>query len=705
MRTATAWSRRLGILGAAACAGALAQACESSDSTAEDGTTDATGCLLDSSTNATSALPVTAGQKLQGTICPRGDHDWYAFDVPAGSNLLDVSASYSGSLTKVKLFARLYGADGVTPIASGQIDDTTPATGTTSLSSTLRVAQPGRYYLEVGDIQDANADPRNSFVLSVGFAADPDTHEPNDTASEAKSPDAAPGYLAYRGDVDVFRTTASDSLLKMTLNNPAGAKSVIDYQVTTADGSVIAKGSAPPAAAPLEAVRALGKPGEYFVTLRYPEGSQPDRRPEAGYAIALSSVKEPDANETPVRNDDAATATCPGGGAGPCSTTYSGTRVDLPVQHGYVASVGDRDMFRVDATGGVPAVLEADLSAGPTPLQLGLTILTPHAESPCTADSECAAINVTCKSDSDCELSHKCLNEDNYKFCKTPPCRLCEGSGACVPLAASTGPRVCAATQYTTRDTDGGMAVDATGKNHVRTAQPIFQTGPVYVVVHDFQGQRYDLTTQYDLALRVAPEPDPNDQSATAAQRNNFYDPYPSQQSDLRPSKARAKDITAQITAGTAVTGYLSYQSDEDWYSFSHPCPGLDCGLVFEFVQPGPSEVRPAFIIRKEGLGIHESWTYMGATPTTDLAGPVTATFGAGDCHECSFASKDHAGTYYLQVRDIGAAHWDYNGGKQYSFRLSSKTPGCPAQCSEYPGGLCGCFCAALNQCPASPAF
>lgn len=704
MRTATAWSRRLGVLAALAGTGVLGQACDVSEGDSADETTDSTGCLLDPSTGPTSALSIGDGHKLQGSICPRGDRDWYVFDVPPGSNLLDVSASYSGSLTKVKLFARLYGADGVTPVERGEVDDTTPATGTTSISTTLRVAQPGRHYLEVGDIQDKSADPRNSFVLTVGFAADPDSHEPNDSTSDAKVPDSAPGFFAFRGDVDVYRVTATDSLLRMTIDNPAAARSAIDYQVTKADGTVLAKGAAPPAATPSEAVRALGSAGEYFVTLSYPESSQPDRRPEAGYRITLESVKEPDQNESPVRNDDGATATCPGGGEGPCTMAFSGAKVDLPAQHGFIASVGDRDMFRVDATGGVPAVLEADLSAGRTPLQLGLTFLAPHAESPCNDGSECTAINVPCKSDSDCELSHKCLNEDNYKFCKTPPCRLCEGSGACVPLAASTGPRVCAATQYTTRDTDGGMSVDGTGKNRVRTAQPIFSDGPMYVVVHDFQGQRYDLTTGYDLSLRVVPEPDPNDQGVVASDRNNFYDPYPAQSSDLRPNRSRAKDITAEINAGTAVTGYLSYQGDEDWYSFSHPCAGADCGLVFEFVQPGPSEVRPAFILRKESMEMHESWTYTGATAPKDLGGPVTETFGDGDCRECSFAAKEYSGRYYLQVRDVGADNWDFRAEGKYTFRLKSKTTGCPAQCSEW-AGQCGCFCASLNQCPAAPAL
>jgi hypothetical protein len=710
MRCATAWFRNATAAGAAAFVAFIGQACESTgNEDGADGTSSGgADCVADTANDTTNAIPLPAGQKQSGTICPRGDRDWYAIDVPAGSPLVDLSASYPGSVTKVKLFVRLHGADGA-PLADGEIDDATPRGGTTSVATTLKVPQPGRYYLEMGDVKDIEGDSRNSYVLNVAFAADPDTHEPNDDIASAKSPDGAPGFLAFRGDRDVFKSSVPDgnSLLRVTLTNPAAAKAAITYQILSTDGTVVAQGSSPPAAAPLDALRAVGKKGDFFVALQYGDGSQPDRRPEAGYSLALSAAPEPDTHETPARNDTAVAATCPGGGAGPCTTAFSGTGTALPSQTGYVASLGDRDVYRVDVASGAPAILQADLQAGSTPLQLALDLLTPHAGSPCTTDAQCNAINVQCTEDSDCELSHKCLDNGEYAFCTKSPCRLCEGAGACVPSGAAAGPRVCAAAQYTMWDTDGGTKVDAaTGKNRLRTAQPLFGAGPYYVVVHDFQDKRFDTATPYTLALTVSPEPDPNDSSATPEARNNFYNPYPLQSTDLSPNKSRAKDITAAIAGKTAVTGYLSYAQDEDWYSFTHPCPGLDCGLVFEWTQPGPSEARPAFIIRRDDMGIHESWTYMGSTPTTQLSGPVTGTFGGAgsDCHECSFASKDHQGTYYIQVRDVGQDSWDYSSGGQYSFRLTTQTTGCPTQCSEWSNG-CGCFCKALDMCPASPAL
>jgi hypothetical protein len=280
------------------------------------------------------------------------------------------------------------------------------------------------------------------------------------------------------------------------------------------------------------------------------------------------------------------------------------------------------------------------------------------------------------------------------------------GSGLCLP-SPDGAQGACGVTLYSTRDTDGGAKTGTDGSNVVRTAQPIFTVGPVYVVVHDNQDDQYDPAAAYTLNVQVVPEPDPMDSSADPAARNNYYNPYPIQTTKLEPSRSRAKDITAQITSGATVAGYISYQSDEDWFWFAHPCPGADCGLIFESLQPGPSPVRPVFFLRTEDLTLHESWTYVGTVPTT---GPVTVTFGDGDCTECSFASAKHtaSGTtpyhYYLQVRDAGADDWDFSSSGRYEFRLKTIAPGCPLSCSEWSGG-CGCFCKSLNQCPEGPAL
>jgi hypothetical protein len=114
--------------------------------------------------------------------------------------------------------------------------------------------------------------------------------------------------------------------------------------------------------------------------------------------------------------------------------------------------------------------------------------------------------------------------------------------------------------------------------------------------------------------------------------------------------------------------------------------------------------VQAAFLLREDNTGLHESWTYLGATPVAQLGGPVTDTFGDGDCRECSFASKNYNGRYYLQVRDVGSNDWDHGAGGTYSFRLqTAPVIGCPASCSEFSATQCTCYCTSTMSCPAGP--
>ena len=506
-------------------------------------------------------------------------------------------------------------------------------------------------------------------------------------------------------------TVPKDSaLVEMKLVNPAASRMVLHFRQQDALGNAVAEGDAPPSDVALDTLRVAPAPGDYFFDFSSATGSPADRRPEGGYTIALGTRPELDPNDQGTRNDHGATATCLGGGGngGTCGGGFAGMPVSFS-QKGQVGSLGDRDFFRLDVASGAPAVLDVTVRMPATKIRPALDLLVPHPGSPCKSDTDCAAINVGCKSDLDCELSHSCLPTNSYPFCPNgAPCRMCAGAGACVPLDKPGGKTVCAAPQYLVHASDG-MVVDQSGMSTLHTAQPLLSTGPYYLVVHDFGDARFDYGNNYQLDARVVPEPDPADQPAAAAQRNNFYNPYPMDGDDLSSSRARARDISDDLMAGRFAGGFISYQSDEDWFSFRHPCPNLDCGLVFEWTQPGPSPVHIAMLVRRDDLKIHESWTYVGNQPTSSLAGPLTLTFGEGDCHECSFASAKYGANkiYYLQVRAVGSKSWDFRGGGAYRFRLKTISPGCPLNCSEFLDNkgipICGCFCAALNTCPPGP--
>ncbi len=702
MRIATAW-----FLSASVAAWGCGSS-KSDDTMLDGGDIPSSGCITDPSTGAASAVPLAIGEKALGMVCPRGDQDFFAIEVAAGANLLDVSLSYPSALSKVALQARLYEADGITQVPNATASDTSSTDGKSAVSTTFAVPQPGAYILRVGDAGDANTDSVNGYVLQVATETDPDSHEPNDTAVQAKAADGLPGYFSSVGDVDIYQISIANagSLLEMKVANPVDAKASIAYEIMDASLNPLGTGEVAPSATPVDLTRAAPKTGTLLVALHYPTGAAPDRRAEAGYTIELGEIPETDVNDQPPRNDTPSTATCLGGAGTPCPAVFSGTTVSFKTQSGNIGSRGDRDYFmaRVTAT---PPVVVATLRAPATAMDLAVDVLVADPATSCKADSDCKVLTGSCTKDDDCELSHHCIDA-KAGACTSTSCRQCAASGMCLPLPDNSSQKACGVIIYTALDTDGGAKTGPDGFNTIRLAQPVFSAGPVFLIVHDNKDDQYDPALSYSLDVQIAAEPDAMDNSTDAASRNNFYNPYPLQTTELGRSQKRAKDISAQIAAGTAVEGFISYQSDEDWFWFPHPCPGENCGLVFESLQPGPSPVRPVFFLRRSDLSLHESWTYTGTVPTE---APLTYVFGDGDCTECSFASAKHtaSGTtpykYYLQVRDAGADDWDFTASGRYEFRLKTVTTGCPASCSEGGAGVCECYCKATNQCPASPVF
>jgi hypothetical protein len=671
-------------------------------------------CVADPSRSPETAQSLAMGEKATGMICPTGDQDFFTIEVPAGMNLLDVNLAYpASSPSKVALQVRLFEADGVTPVANGAATDVDASDGRHQVNTTLAIPTPGKYVLRVGDASDTATDNVNSYVLQLATAVDPDKHEPNDRVAQAKPADGLPGFFSSVGDVDIYQVTLEPSatILQMTVTNPtSNPKAIIEYEISDSTGKVVGTGKVPPTAVPLDFTQAAPATGTIYVSFHYAADAAPDRKPEVGYTAVLAGKADTDANEKPVRNDTPATATCLAGAGTPCGAVYAAAPVTFPSQTGSIGSRGDRDYFVFRATA-APAVVEATLRIPTTTMNMALDILVPDLASACKSDAECKVLAGSCKENDDCELSHQCVAA-TAGACATATCRQCVGAGVCLALPDSPGKSVCGVTIFSSADSENAPKPGSDGKIVVRTAQPVFNAGPVYVIAHDIQDDQYDPAAAYTLDVRVVPEPDPMDNSTDPAARNNFYNPKPIQKTELAPNKARAKDITAQIMAGTSVSGYISYQSDEDWFWFNHPCPGTDCGLVFEWVQPGPSPVRPVFFMRTSDLNLHESWTYTGTIPTT---APITDSFGDGDCTECSFAAKKHsAGSatdasaatpyrYYLQIRDAGADDWDFAASGKYEFRLKTINPGCPASCSEMGAGTCGCYCKSKNQCVPGP--
>lgn len=661
-------------------------------------------CSSNVGNSAGNPATITSGKTNTGMLCYQGVSNWFVITVPAGDTLLDVSAGYPANVTTpVDLDVKVYFQTNSTTLtlvqeleASNQGD--AGSNGPGEIKTTLLVAKPGQYFIQASDAHNQSFDQTNAYSLTVGYAVDPDTHEPNDTTALAKPADGKPGWLAYQGDLDIFTTTAASAsdLLALGIVNPASAHSAVDYTVTDSSGTTLAEGSAPPSAKTYSTALAISAAGQFYVTLSSPTGTIPDRTAADGYTLTFSTMTNPDT----VPNHSIATAVCPGGGgSGPCTMAYTGSGpITLPPQMSFLSVPGQADFYRVDVTSGAALVLEMDLTSSTTTVQYALDLLTPDPASACQSDSDCKALDEPCMSDNDCELSHACLTAGQYNFCPTQgvACQLCEGSGLCIPNANGSGGGLCAAAQFLTSFSPGQPP---SGAANVSTAQPLFSNATSYYVrVHDATYTNYDDTNPYTLTLKMEPEPDPYDQSTTAAQRNNFYNPYPTSMTDRTPDKARAVPLTlAQAESG--ITGFISYQTDEDWFSFESPCDPdagvANCGIDFQWIQPVSNVKVAIFILDAASLLPAESMAYSGTVPP---ASPQTGNLDNSSCSTCSFGTVGKMA--YVLISDIKEQAWDYSSGGKYSFKISSVTEGCPSVCNGAGNGsTCISQCAATNMC------
>ena len=675
------------------------------------------------------ATAITFGAKQNGTLCPGIGANWYVLTVPTGDDLLDISVAYPGEVTTVTPYARLYAADGTTPLANGQVDgDAKVMNG--AILTTVKLPSAGKFYLQVGDLF-GQGDPNNTYTVQLTAAQDPDSYEPNDVVANAKTSGSASGWLAYRQDVDIFRRSLLDEagtgrpqLLHLTLENPMTAHAPVDFSVTKTDGSVVTQGTAPPSATAFDAYYSLGSDTVGYVSLTYPATAEPDRTTADGYQLSLTSGPDPDPNEP---NNTGATATFPClssamAGSTCSSAGYTGTSTDFAA-NGYISYVSDVDYYRIDVPAGMTAaVLQITLTADKTAVDYAVDLIAPDGNSPCTSNDQCQVVNEKCTTATaltDCPLTHTCATATSGPFCPDGgTCSLCAGAETCVPsgMAKAT---TCGVTQYSLSDPNGGTTVDANGKNVVQTAQPLLQPGPYYVVVRDFKGQSFDTTNAYHLDLTVVPEPDPNDQSPSPNSRNNFYDPY---QLNATAELSLSSKVATQIPnvpkmGSVSVSGYISYQTDEDWYVFTNPCQTKYCLVTFTW-ESASSSVDPAFFMYSGQTeagppameSVWEAFTDVGSDGGVSMA---TKTFGGGaDCRQCSFMDTQYQ-TYMIQVRDrnpggsVASSHWDYSSMGQYrlTINVADDGSGCPSNCSYLMeaglANVCGCYCATdANACP-----
>lgn len=96
------------------------------------------------------AVPVSVNQSIQASILPRGDQDWYMFEVPATGSVQIATGDVPAALD---LSARVFNAEG-----SAVTNNLHPLRAGAELNETVDLSAAGRYYLLVFDNQhDARA--------------------------------------------------------------------------------------------------------------------------------------------------------------------------------------------------------------------------------------------------------------------------------------------------------------------------------------------------------------------------------------------------------------------------------------------------------------------------------------------------------------------------------------------------------------------
>lgn len=648
---------------------ALAGCSGNGDDPDDDDTSDGGACPWDEDDSAAAAGTVTPGTALEGYLCPTGDQDWYALEIPAGQDLLTIQLIIDAPLAPVEPTYTVWDAADEVVAA--------PQTGEAAAPNMpLQVVHglgAGSYYVVVRDQSNDAQDTRHAYELLVTTSADADTHERNDTQDDATevTGDEVEGYISYRGDEDWYRIESPAlGLLDLRLTMAAGGIEPA-YRIVTADDEVLVAGVNPSGttqATDLSVLQALGESGTYYVVISDDDGLDVDGG--TPYTLELSAQTDPDGNEVNDHPDDATGLT--GRSCGGIWSTYS-------VEQGYLASAGDTDWYSIDLSGCGNGIMEADLffDSGetlPDDMEASLRLVREVDDESCDSDQDCQQLSITCEDNLDCStVGNLCLAGN-----------VCAGAGVCLPTGN------CGATL---------LSVEAAehSPDALTVAAPLFGLTPLYVAVADYHADAYSLDHEYTVRLRVREDPDLLEPSETytggppTGNSAAYHTPFATE----LPVYDCAAGFCCDETTWTG--GALSYSYDQDWFRYQHPCPDEDCMVRVVYRLEGGATDHYMRIF--EG---NNSW-FDNIADIVDLANhPQTDGYfgGLDPADYCFYAWEGHIGSpyyYYLTVRDtlyVSAGHeedgdWDHDPDQGYQLCVEKVSDGCIDPCFLYEDG-CG---------------
>ncbi len=667
------------------------------DATSDTPLTDGPTCPWDDSTDADSAVGLFEGSPTTGYLCPEDDADWYAVSVPPGEGLLTVSLAIDGELSPVQptyaIFAAESGDEGDDPEAVAA----PPAALIGKPLEVVHCIAPGDYHLVVRDHNDDGQDVYRGYDLAIATAPDLDGSEPNGDASLATplaSGATVDGWASCRGDEDWFVVDVPDGQflrIELTADVPEGGGSTWQplVRVLSAEGDSLASETNPGVGATaIDTYVVLPEGGLHYVVVSDNDGLDAD--PDLGYALTVHVLEDLDVYEP---NPNAAQATELATAPPPCAP---GTWTDWIERSGTIGAEGDVDWFRLPIQGCDPGVIEAELELdlsllsdpdawlAQSTVQASLAYIRADPLSACDEDAGCFALDRECGSSWDCAgVFNVCLPEGQ-----------CAGSGACLPEGD------CGAIVVEKHYTAQSLPLSVTEPpppNRVVVSAPVFGGEALWLKVSDYQSNGAAPDVLYTLRVRIMGEPDLHEPS-------NVYSPDLPKGFPVKIQQPMSTDVPVHecvlpkeptpvskgecCTDETWIEGTLSYENDQDWYRYVHPCPGEDCMVRVLFQLDGGPVDHLINIYRGKNLWF-DTLTQL---EEFELQQPLDAHFGGlEETDKCFYAYQSHVGNpfyYYLQLRDLAATH-DWDPGQGYRFCVEKVSHDCESPCRRYTDG-CG---------------
>lgn len=651
---------------------ALAAGCDEAPTTEPPPATDTTQvvCAWDTDDDLANAGTAAVGQDTVGFLCPLGDQDWYTIDL-AGQDLLTVTLAMEAPVTPVNPTYTIWDATGTNVVGSPQ------ATESAAPGQPLTVVHglgAGSYAIAVRDGSSDAEDVRHSYTLTLAASGDADTNEPNDDAGSATSAAGSQSaYISYRGDQDWYAVDVQASGLITVRLTSAVAGYEPTFRVVDAAGETLitqTNEAGTREATDISYTQPAETPGTYHVVVEDNDALGWDTA--VPYTVEISAMADPDLNEPNDHPDDATDL-----GSQNCQASWG----SWSTHTGYIASNGDIDWYMIRPNACGRGIMEAEVTfnnPGSLPPELQAEVRVVRASNyTCQLDQACQELPATCGANIDCAyLGSTCLASGR-----------CAGAGVCLPFDEG-----CGATLIS-------EIASAANPGTVTAIVPLRSGERKFVAVVDHLGDALSATHSYTLRLRFRDDPDltePNDEYTGGPPEGNDADYHIGYAADVpvHDCTAPANDCCGP---GTWETGNIGYRYDQDWYRYTHPCPGSDCMVRVNYQLDGG--VVDTAIRVFEGNRV---W-FDGIAGTTDRTAPQPQRNGAygglGAADECFYAFQGHSGSpfyYYLSFRDtvfvdganpVGGT-WDADSEQTYRFCVEKLANTCQEPpCQLFTGG------------------